>query len=273
MSSYIPPYPIFRFAQVIPGTAPHVPRGTKIVNIVVGKKKEIHSIHRDLTCASSKFFERVFVGPFAEAVKGEVQLLEEDPDTFKIFSDWLYAGEHYLPDFSATQTKDTLHKDVIWLKVFCMADRLMVSGLQLLAWNEIRGMFSDMSPAAPSRQFIELLFNEEAAVAMQMYIVDHIAFWIPQCSNSKMFTELFPVNERFGVEMATALIRGQKHVAASEFRHPWKELRFAEEHGLNITQLAEEARAADPDRVNVKCALPPTFATMLCMSNDAVRWI
>lgn len=56
---------------------PRVPRGTRVVTIIVGPSKERLVVHKDLVVASSEFLRGAFLGKFAKGTKGELKL----PDT------------------------------------------------------------------------------------------------------------------------------------------------------------------------------------------------
>lgn len=127
--------------------------------------------------------------------------------------------------------------------MYQMADRLMIAGLQLMACKEIGDLFNSTVPTKPSRDFIRLLFTEASPCAIQMYVVDHIAFWLPKTRDKDEWAQLFTVHERFGMEMALAMVRSQTKLPG--FLHPSAQSEFAEKHGLDLPSLKIEARSGD----------------------------
>ncbi|SLM40622.1 BTB/POZ-like [Lasallia pustulata] len=62
-----------------------------IVYIIVGPQKQKFSIHKNLLCHYSSYFNVSLNGSFKEAQKGSMELLNDDPVLFEIFKTWLYS--------------------------------------------------------------------------------------------------------------------------------------------------------------------------------------
>ena len=90
-----------------------------------------------------------------------------------------------------------------------MADRLLSPGLQVLACDELACVFS-LSPTIPSRNFISSLFSEDRPLAMQMHVIEHVAYWLCRSQEKEDWARLFVVHERFGMEKALAMIRAER---------------------------------------------------------------
>jgi hypothetical protein len=69
--------------------------GTQVVSVVVGvgPEREQFTIHKDLLCWVSPFFNNAFNGQSAEASSSTMHLKVEKPSHFKIFVEWLYHGK------------------------------------------------------------------------------------------------------------------------------------------------------------------------------------
>ncbi len=63
------------------------------VNVGSGKDAESWTIHKSLLAHHSPFFAAAFNGNFAESATNTVSLVEDHPDAFQLFVQWLYSGE------------------------------------------------------------------------------------------------------------------------------------------------------------------------------------
>ncbi|EXJ87748.1 hypothetical protein A1O1_04674 [Capronia coronata CBS 617.96] len=222
---------------------PQVSRGTQIVTIFVGSEQVEFAVHKNMLCAASKFFERAVQGPFMESKTQQVRLPEERPEVFAFLVDWLYIGglDQMYP--SIIRSRQQWHKDEYYLKVYRMADRLIIPGLQLLTYHRLRNTFGKIAATLPSRDFLYSLFSEEAPVAIQMHVVEHAAYWLLKSTNKEEWAGLFTSHDRFGTEMALAMIRSQAKGLA--FRHPEDVANFSGRYGFNSEELQRESRLAD----------------------------
>ncbi len=224
---------------------PKLERGTQTVKLIVGPENDQKEfvIHKDLLCATSEFFQRAFSGRFTEGQTQEMRLPEDDPQVFSFFCDWLYEGANAWKGRSFEAAAETWHQDFFWLKLYRMGDRMMLPAVQVLAYSSLADVFDSRTPKIPSRDFVYSLFNEDSPFAMEMYVVEHVAYWLPKTRNKDEWAELFPIHERFGLEMALAMVRSQSRGTA--FKHPYDQDRFAEKHDLDLLGLKKEARCAD----------------------------
>ncbi|OAL36222.1 hypothetical protein AYO20_04380 [Fonsecaea nubica] len=225
---------------------PRVDRGTRIVKLVVGPEDDQREfvLHRDPLCASSKFFARAFAGEFIEGRTQEMKLPEEEAEIFAFFVDWLYVGDEAVCGKAFMTANNLWYTDVFWLKVYRMADRLLSPGLQLSAYLELKGVFS-YKPTLPSREFIHSLFAGGDLGAMEIYVVEHVVFWFyrTQPQEKQDWARLFNVTERFGMAIASAMIRAETERDSTP--HPDDQYQFDEKHGLDLCEMYVEARRAD----------------------------
>jgi hypothetical protein len=231
--------------------APRVARGTLIARVLVGPEKKEFRIHKNLLVAASPFFKEALNGRFAEAGSQQVSLPEHDPETFELFCDWLYAGTLVSDCRSLSIIRQELPADMCWLMVFQLADSLMIPGLQLEAYNRITSLFnrpSNLSSSGsnnvrmPTKDFLSSLFGEGYPLALQMHVVEHVAYFLPKSANETDWAANFTAHDRYGTEVAMVIVRSHtKHT----FLHASQQASFAENHGFDLSALEAQARAAD----------------------------
>jgi hypothetical protein len=223
---------------------PRLHRGTQTVKVIVGITQGEFIVHKNLLCAASKFFERALNGQFAESLSQEVKLPEDDPALFECVCDWLYTGEiDWIESIALTQAMCLWDQDHIWLQIYRMADRMMMPGLKALAFESATISFGKYVAQIPSREFLKSLFEDEAPLALQMHVVEHVAYWLPKSANKDQWGSLFMVHDRFGAEMALAMLRSQ--AKGNLFQHPAEQVDFVKNHGFDLDELRQEARVAD----------------------------
>ncbi|KAJ9610276.1 hypothetical protein H2200_005053 [Cladophialophora chaetospira] len=238
----------FSFGCTIPKAVPEppkLPRGLLTIKLTVGPEYDQQEfvVHKDLLCATSKFFERGFSGGFAEGTTQEMKLPEEEAQVFAFFCDWLYRGNNAWRDRSLEAALELWHADSFWLKVYKLGDRIMSPALQMVAYVSLIRLFNSYESTIPSRDFVFSLFEDDSPLAIQMYVVEHVAYWLPKSQNKDDWAQLFSVHERFGMEMALAIVRSQSK--GEDFMHPCKQDRFEEKLGFDFPGLEAQARSAD----------------------------
>jgi hypothetical protein len=62
----------------------------------VGEKKKLFTVHKDLICASSKFFKAACSERWVEGKEKKVSLPEVEPEVFQNYVAWLYSGIYQL---------------------------------------------------------------------------------------------------------------------------------------------------------------------------------
>ncbi|KAJ5853655.1 hypothetical protein N7534_006198 [Penicillium rubens] len=63
------------------------------VTITVRPSKSPFHIHKSLICTSSLFFQKAMSGPWKESKEQTLELPEDDPQAFALYSHWLYFGK------------------------------------------------------------------------------------------------------------------------------------------------------------------------------------
>jgi hypothetical protein len=221
--------------------APELPlpastHGTKIVNVHVGSGSimQIYSIHKSLLCTASDYFIGALAGSFEESSTQVLELKRDCPIAFEVLYQWLYSGAVHHASF---YTQSRITDDVLWLRVYKLANASLVDKLQEVAYSRLRDMFNMRSKAVPSLQFIEELYEHEEKEAhehIKDYTVAHTAFWIRQDNQGgwQEWKEVLEKKSRFGVAVAVHLAKlhssdfdgCRSHPAGdggSQFLRPW----------------------------------------------------
>lgn len=71
-------------------------------------------LHRAVVCSQSKFFEKVSESGFVESQTKEVNLPEDDPNTFKAFLTYLYTGNYDNEPYTSIMAKAVAAKVPSW---------------------------------------------------------------------------------------------------------------------------------------------------------------
>jgi hypothetical protein len=64
--------------------------GNETVTLIVGKTRKAYTVHKQLLCDSSDYFQRAFGGLFKESHEGKMYLEDECEGAVEIFIEWLY---------------------------------------------------------------------------------------------------------------------------------------------------------------------------------------
>ena len=70
---------------------------SKVITILVGPSKTSYTLHKDLLCANSPFFEKCLKSSFLEKQKDQVELPEDSPEVFEHFVNWIYREDVFEP--------------------------------------------------------------------------------------------------------------------------------------------------------------------------------
>lgn len=111
------------------------------MDIYVGKEKKKWTLHRNLLCHHSSYFEHEFVNNEVSKAKkpGENQRLdlpEDDPAGFELFVKWLYQGQ--LDDVSQYSEEKKYDYSVACHKLYMICDRFDISALRNISIDQYR---------------------------------------------------------------------------------------------------------------------------------------
>ncbi|ETI25625.1 hypothetical protein G647_02399 [Cladophialophora carrionii CBS 160.54] len=233
--------------SIAPWSPPVVPLGTEVVTVFVGPEQQKFGVHKDLICASSKFFNSAFNGGYQETTSGEIQLRGLDAKLFGFFYRWLYSPVRRVGEVTYQRAQDAqLQPDELLLHIYRLAGYLVVPGLQLLAIEQLKDTFSSFEPTIPSREFIYGVFEDDQQKFMQSYLVKHIVFWISKSEDKDAWVELFTVHQKIAMGMAVEFATLETtHIDALKVIHPSKIPDFESTLFLDLPALQAEARAND----------------------------
>src|SRR5271170_4272980 len=153
--------------------------GDETVKITVGiaSPPQTFTIHKNLICSASQFFNKAFNGNFKKGTRC-MKLPHESPETFQALYHWLYTGNLLCKKFLM---EPLIEEDVYWLHVYAMADRLLIDKLSLDTYSMIQDYFSGETRSMPSVRFIKELWSDCGLPQCKQkllieYIVSHCTF-------------------------------------------------------------------------------------------------
>lgn len=151
---------------------PIVAFGTEIVTIVVGLGAKLSDAHKNLLCASSKYFESALNGGFLEGKSKEVKLFAIDPVVFEFFYRWLYSPPRGIDGPLYQQARDSeLQPDLLLLNLYLLGNCLLCPGFKLLAMNNSEHCFLATIPPFPvmsSSAFYSMLITSSLYRCMSL---------------------------------------------------------------------------------------------------------
>ncbi|KAE9376554.1 hypothetical protein N431DRAFT_288501, partial [Stipitochalara longipes BDJ] len=109
------------------------------VTILVGDDSELRpfTLHKDILCKDSPFFDRAFNGNFKEGETQTMILEDIEPSIFGLFLCWLYSGDIAQRKVGEKE-EETLNQTPVQLaKLWILAERFMMPKLQNSVINEI----------------------------------------------------------------------------------------------------------------------------------------
>ena len=207
--------------------------GTTVVTVTVGKhdsssksNPQTFTIHKNLLCLQSKFFDNAFNSDFKEAEDLHMDSPEDYPETFEVLYRWLYSGQIESVDFYTTSG---ISPALFWFLVYAMADRLLVTQLQAAAFGKLKEIFSDsVQVVPPARLVVELFGRGQVGGLLESYLVRHSAFWLVALAYPKWLSweKALTADERFGVAVAVQIAKlGSKEWTGSRL-HPCLDMDF-----------------------------------------------
>lgn len=235
--------PLYAVAESDP---PRVLRGHEMITVLVGPTKEKFTVYENLLRASSQFFRAALNKQWVEGQLRTIEFPEEEPAVFELFVDWLTSGHFDSKTWSTFQPDNDWPPDMFWLNVYSFADRLMVPGLQLQAFDQMRGVFNSRVPTIPSGAFIKALAPRDGCKVIRAYVETHILYWLPKSREFNDWVLSFKADAAFGRALAQDVIVAAR--IGSIHKHPDElQLRkkFAMGYGLDVEELAKDARSQD----------------------------
>jgi len=206
---------------------------TVMINAGQGERSQTFTIHKDLLCRSSEFFESVFNGQFLESETGCLDFSQVDSMTFEVLYHWLYTGSvGSIPNFAAESAVDL---DLLWLRVFTMAHQYMIDPLQEIAFFCFRKALHDVHPVVPSVACIEELYDSDLPTnlvdMLKQYLLLHSAYWITDSSCNCWEWQSVLQHPHFGAGIAWELTKRGSRDYVGVQSHPKYNSKFASYKG------------------------------------------
>lgn len=108
----------------------------RTIEVLVGDKDELFSVHQSLIRTSSSFFEKALGGKWKESVQRTVKLPDDDPDIFATYIHWIYFGTvHTVTELTAKPAEDSEITSLV--KAYIMGDKLLDPTFQIATINAI----------------------------------------------------------------------------------------------------------------------------------------
>ncbi|KAL8952334.1 MAG: hypothetical protein Q9222_001745 [Ikaeria aurantiellina] len=140
---------------------------SEVVTVRVGSGDNVHCwrIQEKLLTNCSPFFAAALNGSFSEAQSRSIELVEENPDAFRYFVQWLYTGK-FTPSLSDDVSHDQKNPRIV-IQVWALGDKLNCPAFQdgamieliyyykseFLEIDDIRLIYDVSPPASHLRQF------------------------------------------------------------------------------------------------------------------------
>ncbi|TVY49193.1 Actin-binding protein [Lachnellula occidentalis] len=100
--------------------------GLGMVDILIGPGKETFRVHKNLLCTKVPYFHKMFSGGFKEASEQAAKMPDDDPGTFGLFLEWLYAGRITpIPPIKPNGRDE--HREIYFrrVKLYCFAEKIV----------------------------------------------------------------------------------------------------------------------------------------------------
>jgi hypothetical protein len=103
---------------------------SKVITVLVGKSKASYTLHKDLLCTHSPFFENCLRSNFLEKQRDQVELPEDSPEVFEHFVNWIYREDVIKPT-GQTSLELAIH-------TYVFADKLCMPAFKNRLMSSIR---------------------------------------------------------------------------------------------------------------------------------------
>ncbi|KAJ9613106.1 hypothetical protein H2200_003047 [Cladophialophora chaetospira] len=169
--------------------------------------------------------------------------------------DWLYG---WTPGTSVNILGRTIGEwDVHWYKVYHMAERLLLPGLQIFAWSKIKALFNPEEPVRPSNALLCAMMGSQKIMRATSGLTKYIQIYYLHCVSTGLGDQWIKeasesLKASGGGDDDSGTIRRLLGVWSREMnkrdvweQHPSYWPRFEKLHNIISPKLEEEARAFD----------------------------
>lgn len=181
------------------------------VDIYVGKEKRHWSLHRNLLCHHSSYFETEFQGH--EVPKGgkkeggeKLELSGDDPRGFELLVKWLYQGQ--LEDMSQMSEEEKYDYAVACHKLYMLCDKFDMIRLKNIAIDQYRQGLHEAQLVPDADEINEIYRDSPTSSPFRRLMIKIAARQImdPEVEkDAESYRACFENNPDFAVEMVNAI--------------------------------------------------------------------
>lgn len=182
------------------------------VDIYVGKERKHWSLHRNLLCHHSSYFETEFEGHEVprngrtEGGENRLDLSDDDPAGFELLVKWLYQGQ--LEDSSLLDDEQKYDYAVACHKLYILCDKFDMIHLKNLAMDQYRANLN-AAQLVPDADEINEIYRASPAGSPFRGLMTQIAarqIMDPDVDkDAESYRQCFMDNADFAVEMVNAI--------------------------------------------------------------------
>ncbi|KIX99969.1 uncharacterized protein Z520_04607 [Fonsecaea multimorphosa CBS 102226] len=210
-----------------------------LVTILAGPHEVKQVVHKDLLCATSRFFDAAFNGGFRESATKELKLPEDDPDIIRFLCEWLYAKSSR-EKWCFKPLQSSWELDTFWLEVYIAADKFFIPDMVVSAFLEIWQLFSVWHPTIPSVTFIDTLYRLDEPPALhcvQAWIAEHFMQWAPDSARERDYRALLQGNDRLAAMVRTAIAYHDQEDRGTPSRYSAPAAAFQEKYRIWVPRF------------------------------------
>jgi hypothetical protein len=184
------------------------------VDIFVGPERRHWTLHRNLLCHHSSYFETEFVGhEVPKSNKGdgganELELPDDDPRGFELLVKWLYQGS--LEDVSGMADMEKYDYAVACNKLYVLCDKFDMVLLKNIAMDRYRQLLNEVQ-LVPDPDEINDIYRASSARSPFRRLMTNIAarqIMDPEVDkDAESYRRCFENNPDFAVEMVNSIRR------------------------------------------------------------------
>ena len=183
------------------------------VDIIVGKEKRHWTLHRNLLCHHSTYFEAEFLGN--EVPKGKkpgdqkLELLNDDPAGFELLVKWMYQGR--LDEVSELPDDKKYDYSVACHKLYMLCDRFDMPQLKNISIDQYRRGLSDVQLVPDAEEINDIYRQSPPGSPFRKLMTQIAARQIMDPDSEKdaeSYRACFENNPDFAVDMVTAIKSG-----------------------------------------------------------------
>jgi len=179
-----------------------------LMEIYVGKMKRKWSLHRNILCHHSTWFQKQVEGP-AKKNDGKVELFDDDPKAFELLVKWLYQGK--IDDVSDMHVEKKWDYAFACQQLYVLCEKIKLPQLKNYAIDQFRkGCYE--AGLVPGPEEMKPIYEKTPRDSPFRKLVSRIAarqIMDPESeSDASKYKECFQSNADFAVDVINAIKEG-----------------------------------------------------------------